>query len=85
MQIVEVFCYFSFITPFRLPALPFDDMQLFFIGYALPWCARHTKKHSQSQVIDNSNCHFWLFSYPTKHEKILPIPSQNHPPPAQPN
>jgi len=35
---------------YRLPALPFDDMQLFFIGYALPWCARHTKKHSQSQV-----------------------------------
>ena len=34
----------------RLPALPFDDMQLFFIGYALPWCSRHTKKHSRSQV-----------------------------------
>ena len=34
----------------RLPALPFDDMQLFFIGYALPWCSRHTQKHSRSQV-----------------------------------
>lgn len=34
----------------RLPALPFDDMQLFFIGYALPWCSRHTRKHSRSQV-----------------------------------
>ena len=34
----------------RLPALPFDDMQLFFIGYALPWCSVHTRKHVQSQV-----------------------------------
>ena len=37
-------------TPLRLPALPYDDMQLFFIGYALPWCSRHTQKHSRSQV-----------------------------------
>ena len=37
-------------TDVKLPALPFNDMQLFFIGYALPWCSRHTKKHSRSQV-----------------------------------
>jgi len=39
----------------RLPALPFDDMQLFFIGYALPWCSRHTEKHTANQVINDEH------------------------------
>ena len=39
----------------RLPALPFDDMQLFFIGYALPWCSRHTDKHTKNQVINDEH------------------------------
>jgi len=37
-------------TDVRLPALPFDDLQLFFIGYALPWCSRHTAAHTARQV-----------------------------------
>ena len=39
----------------RLPALPFDDMQLFFLGYALPWCARHTDKHSAHQILNDEH------------------------------
>ena len=55
----------------RLPALPFDDMQLFFLGkncwgwdwvkmrissgYALPWCARHTEKHSTHQILNDEH------------------------------
>eukprot|EP00092_Neocalanus_flemingeri_P023165 GFUD01025119.1.p1 GENE.GFUD01025119.1~~GFUD01025119.1.p1 ORF type:complete len:953 (-),score=164.55 GFUD01025119.1:486-3344(-) len=40
---------------YRLPALPFDDMQLFFIGYALPWCSRHTDKHTKNQVMNDEH------------------------------
>jgi len=39
----------------RLPALPFNDMQLFFIGYALPWCSRHTDKHTKNQVMNDEH------------------------------
>ena len=56
----------------RLPAIPFDDMQLFFLGkhyfypslpvlpvswpgYALPWCARHTDKHSTHQILNDEH------------------------------
>eukprot|EP00090_Calanus_glacialis_P001950 TRINITY_DN11456_c0_g1_i3.p1 TRINITY_DN11456_c0_g1~~TRINITY_DN11456_c0_g1_i3.p1 ORF type:complete len:946 (-),score=146.68 TRINITY_DN11456_c0_g1_i3:85-2922(-) len=39
----------------RLPALPFDDMQLFFIGYALPWCSRHTDKHTKNQILNDEH------------------------------
>merc|ERR1712155_349824 len=39
----------------RLPALPFNDMQLFFLGYALPWCARHTDKHSAHQILNDEH------------------------------
>merc|ERR1712203_837777 len=48
--LLQISFLFNPATPLRLPALPFDDMQLFFIGYALPWCSRHTQKHSRSQV-----------------------------------
>jgi len=39
----------------RLPALPFNDMQLFFIGYALPWCSQHSDKHAKSQVMNDEH------------------------------
>ena len=87
-------------TDVRLPALPFDDLQLFFLGkckcmrvqvgflleplncfsclvkirtniqtnfqqlsklitffsgYALPWCARHTDKHSTHQILNDEH------------------------------
>ena len=45
----------------RLPALPFDDMQLFFIGYALPWCSRHTDKHTKNQVINDEHAPVWFW------------------------
>ena len=48
--LLQISFLFNPATPLRLPALPYDDMQLFFIGYALPWCSRHTQKHSRSQV-----------------------------------
>lgn len=39
----------------RLPALDFNDMQLFFLGYALPWCSTHTTKHAKNQLLKDEH------------------------------
>jgi len=39
----------------RLPALNFTDLQLFFLGYALPWCSSNSDVYVQSHLLKDEH------------------------------